>query len=154
MATSRTFGGLNGDVKINVGRADYDFVASVTGNQGKEVMKESPGLLGILVHLPVGGHHFFARHGILSDLLVFADSWIFVAPASRRLSRGRLAPARRARCPPDSRQDAGATQPLSLFLVRERFYAGQLFAFQKLQRSSAAGGDVCNLVGNSRRVHG
>ena len=33
----------------------------------------------------------------------------YVAPASCRLSRGHLAPARRAGRPPDSRQDAGAT---------------------------------------------
>ena len=34
---------------------------------------------------------------------------VCVAPPSRRLSGGHLAPARRARCPPDSRRDGGAT---------------------------------------------
>ena len=36
-----------------------------------------------------------------------------------------------------------------LFLVRQRFHARQLLAFQKLQRRAAAGGDVRDLVGDA-----
>src|SRR3984893_15453915 len=78
---ARTPAALNRNVKIDVGRADHDFVPGVAGNQGQEVKKKGPCLLGILVHLPVGCHQLFAGHGILSGKTVesvrsrFCDPW-------------------------------------------------------------------------------
>ena len=66
MATFRALGGFDGHIKIDVGRADDDFVAGMAGDQGQEVAEEIAGLIGILVHLPVGGHQLFAGHEVLS----------------------------------------------------------------------------------------
>ena len=66
MATLDPCSASMADIEINVGRAHDNFVASVAGNQGEEVAEKVARLVGILVHLPVGGHHLFAGHEILS----------------------------------------------------------------------------------------
>ena len=58
----RTSGIFDGDIKINVGRANSDFIPRMSGNQGQEIAEVVSCLIGILVHLPVGGHQLFAGH--------------------------------------------------------------------------------------------
>jgi len=55
------FGRGYGGVEAKIGGADDDFVAVVAVDQGQEVAKEVTGLVGRLVHLPVGGDEFFSH---------------------------------------------------------------------------------------------
>ncbi len=60
MATFEPLAASIANIEIDVGRADNDFVAGVAGHQGQEIVEECLGLLGVLVHLPVGGHQLLS----------------------------------------------------------------------------------------------
>src|SRR5215469_14551727 len=50
--------------------------------------------------------------------------------------------------------EAAPLQKLTLFLVGQRLYAGQLLAFQEFERRAATGGDMSDLVGDVGCFHG
>jgi hypothetical protein len=57
--------GIERGMQIDERRANDDFIAVMIGDKGKKGAEEVAGLVGSLVHLPIGGNEFFTGHGFL-----------------------------------------------------------------------------------------
>ena len=61
---------MHGKIEREVGGADDDFVAVVTGNERQKFAEEVAGLVRSFVHLPVGGDEFFSHEVWITFLKV------------------------------------------------------------------------------------